>query len=68
MNDYTGQKKVDYVLNQEFGKWTEKQHDSEETAYMLVYIRKDKFKEFQTLDYKLPTWHLERLQHKLTAK
>lgn len=35
---------------------------SEETAYLLTYIRKDVFAEYQNIELKLPSWHLKRLQ------
>ena len=55
-------------MNEKYGKWTEKTTYSEETAYLLVYMRKDLFSEYQKTEITMPKWYLEREKRRLTEE
>lgn len=52
-------------MNEEYGKWHEKSRNSEETAYLLVYMRKDIFDEYQNSLIEIPRWHIEKEKRKM---
>jgi hypothetical protein len=51
---FTGKKDKETILDKGLAKFVEKEFESDESAYMLVYIRKAVYRDYQSISVPLP--------------
>ena len=68
LNNYTGKRKESVYLNEVYGKWDCREEASEETAYLLIYFRKEFFEKYQNMEIELSSSIKQKLAEKLTEE
>jgi hypothetical protein len=54
LTKYNGRKEKRVDINREYGKWEEVETQSDETAYLLVYIKDSQFNEYHQAKCRIP--------------
>jgi len=67
--DFTGGKRKTKGWNSEFDRFLEREYTAEDTAYVLVYYRREVFREYQKNEVNIPRqWMTKRSQMRAEEK